>query len=132
MYHKIVPMRMDTTEAAKCLDVKADFIYVDASHDEESVYNDIMNWYPKLKEGGTMCGDDANWSTVLAAVKRAAQQFGVSLQVDGPFWYFEPKPTSRVGINDSSLQLRSIEVQCPDSVENISLGALMSLLLSKN
>ncbi len=88
---------MDTTEAARGLNVKADLIYVDASHDEESVYNDVMNWYPKLNEGGTMCGDDADWRdhtgrlTVLAAIQRAALQLNVTLHLDGPFWYFESK-----------------------------------------
>lgn len=39
-------------------DNSLDFIYVDASHREEDVYNDISLWFPKLKPGGIMAGDD--------------------------------------------------------------------------
>ena len=39
-------------------DNSLDFIYVDASHKEEDVSNDILLWFPKLKSGGIMAGDD--------------------------------------------------------------------------
>ena len=87
--HKITPVRMDTIEAAQRLEVKADLIYVDASHDEESVFKDIMNWYPKLNKGGIMCGDDALSKDVLKAAQRAAAILHLTLLVDGNFWYFD-------------------------------------------
>ena len=43
-------------------DNSLDFIYVDASHREKDVLNDILLWFPKLKSGGTMAGDD--WQKV--------------------------------------------------------------------
>lgn len=43
-------------------DNSLDFIYVDASHREEDVLNDILLWFPKLKIGGIMAGDD--WQKV--------------------------------------------------------------------
>lgn len=45
-----------------------DFIYIDASHREEDVINDIKLWYPKLKEGGIMGGDDWQKPGVRSAV----------------------------------------------------------------
>lgn len=37
---------------------KFDLIYVDGAHDEVSVYNDLVNYYPKLATNGVICGDD--------------------------------------------------------------------------
>lgn len=88
---KIIPVRKKTLAAAKDLNVQADLIYVDASHDEESVYNDIINWYPKLNKNGIMCGDDwISFASVRKAVTRAALFLGITVSSDGNFWYFEP------------------------------------------
>ena len=47
-----------------------DIVYVDASHDYESVKKDIDAWYPKVKKNGIICGDDyiAGWEGVVRAV----------------------------------------------------------------
>lgn len=89
--HKIIPCRMKTLEAAEALDIIADLIYVDASHDEDSVYKDIMAWYPKLSPNGLMCGDDWSFKSVQQAVKRAAAELNQQINVDRFFWYFTPK-----------------------------------------
>lgn len=89
--HKIVPMRMKTLEAARSLNIKADLIYVDASHDENSVYADVTSWLPHLKKGGIMCGDDWNHFGISAAVNRVSSELGKKLKVDGNFWWFEPE-----------------------------------------
>lgn len=98
MQNKIIPIRMTTEEASKILDVKADIIYIDAAHWEEDVYNDIMNWYPKLAEGGVMCGDDYMWYhpsvegfPVKKGVERAAKELGLKIKTTGKdnwFWEF--------------------------------------------
>ncbi|KAL7525472.1 hypothetical protein ACHAWF_001377 [Thalassiosira exigua] len=35
-----------------------DFIYVDARHDYKGVWEDLVNYWPKLKKGGIMAGHD--------------------------------------------------------------------------
>ena len=46
-------------EAVKEFDDNSlDFCYIDAKHKYESVKQDISIWYPKIKEGGVLCGDD--------------------------------------------------------------------------
>jgi predicted O-methyltransferase YrrM len=47
-----------------------DIVYIDASHDYESVKKDIESWYPKVKNGGVICGDDyiGGWPGVVKAV----------------------------------------------------------------
>lgn len=84
----IVPIRMNSLEAAAALDVQADFIYIDAAHDADSVYQDIMAWYPHLKKGGLMCGDDWDWGTVRLGVMRAARRLGLSVESNKNFWMF--------------------------------------------
>jgi predicted O-methyltransferase YrrM len=47
-----------------------DVVYIDASHDYQSVKEDILNWLPKVKKGGIICGDDyiSGWPEVVQAV----------------------------------------------------------------
>ena len=85
---KIIPVRMKTLEAAKALNIKADLIYVDASHDEESVFNDIMHWHPKLNPQGIMCGDDWYAPSVQKGVQKAARILKQRIKSEGNFWYF--------------------------------------------
>lgn len=52
-------MKMESTKASEVFPVGSlDFVYLDANHSYEGVKNDIAAWYPKLKKGGILCGDD--------------------------------------------------------------------------
>lgn len=84
--HKIIPVRMFSLEAATALNVSADLIYIDACHEEESVYNDIKAWILHLNPGGTMCGDDWQWDSVRRGVCRAAQELNLQVDGSGYFW----------------------------------------------
>jgi hypothetical protein len=35
-----------------------DLVYIDADHTYEGCYRDIVDWYPKVKKGGFLLGDD--------------------------------------------------------------------------
>lgn len=35
-----------------------EFVYIDADHSYHAVYDDLRNWYPKVKRGGLFCGHD--------------------------------------------------------------------------
>lgn len=51
-------------------DNSLDIVYIDATHDYNSVKNDIIAWLPKVKNGGFLCGDDyiSGWPGVVQAV----------------------------------------------------------------
>lgn len=84
----IIPIRMESVEASKALKVQADLIYIDAAHDADSVYRDIMAWYPHIKKEGIFCGDDWGWESVRQGVTRAANELGLSIDGNGNFWRF--------------------------------------------
>ena len=63
--------RERSVEAAdKIEDGTMDIIYLDAAHDFDSVCADIDAWWPKVRVGGILCGDDYidGWQGVVKAV----------------------------------------------------------------
>lgn len=84
----IIPIRSDSIEASRTLDVTADLIYIDADHSEEAVFKDILSWYPKLSEMGIICGDDWLMPTVRNGVIRAARRLKKKIKFEQNFWYF--------------------------------------------
>jgi len=52
-------IRKTSAEAAKDFsDESLDFVYIDGDHKQQSVYNDICAWFPKVKKGGFIAGHD--------------------------------------------------------------------------
>lgn len=52
-------IRDSSMEAVKMFkDGELDFVYIDAGHDYKSVREDIDAWWPKIKPGGMILGDD--------------------------------------------------------------------------
>jgi predicted O-methyltransferase YrrM len=67
--------------------VVADLIYVDAAHDEEFVWADLNDYWPLLRRGGVMFGDDLTYPGVAAALGRFVEKEGVVLnKTDGQWW----------------------------------------------
>lgn len=54
--------------AADFFDQSCDVIWIDADHSEAAVLADIDAWWPKLKPGGYLGGDDYLWPGVATAV----------------------------------------------------------------
>ena len=67
----IIPIQSTSILAAEQFeDNSLDFVHIDASHEYEDVLNDIKSWYPKVKPGGMITGDDyiSCWDGVVKAV----------------------------------------------------------------
>ena len=57
--HHVKILRSLSKEASSFFADKIfDFIYIDAAHDYESMYDDLNYWWPKLKSGGILSGHD--------------------------------------------------------------------------
>lgn len=66
--------------------VKADMIYIDGSHEEEDVYQDLIAWWDLVREGGVLFGDDWDWDGVRLAVERFAGEEGLSVKLRHDKW----------------------------------------------
>ena len=65
----VIPIKSTSIDAANTFeDNSIDFIHIDASHDYDNVLADIIAWYPKVKPGGLITGDDYIWGGVKKAV----------------------------------------------------------------
>jgi hypothetical protein len=65
----IINIRSSSVDASKIfLDNSIDAIFIDASHDHDSVYQDLSYWFPKVKENGVIAGHDYDWAEVRLAV----------------------------------------------------------------
>ena len=70
-------LKYDSSEACKYIeDNTLDWVYIDGCHTYESVTNDLNNYYPKVKKGGIISGDDYNeMDEVLTQSKKAIDDF---------------------------------------------------------
>lgn len=69
-------------------DHSCDLVYLDASHDRESVSEDILAWWPKVKRGGFLAGHDwsVNWPGVVEAVTEFAHRERLKIIELGSTW----------------------------------------------
>jgi hypothetical protein len=58
-FNNIVKYKMTSKEASKLFENESlDFVYIDGNHIYESVKEDIEIWFPKIKTGSYIGGDD--------------------------------------------------------------------------
>jgi hypothetical protein len=84
----IIPIRMCSHEAAESLNVQADLINLVGANDQQTIYNDILCWYPHLSDTGVMCGNNWYEPSIQTGVTSAATMLNVSVQVNGNVWFF--------------------------------------------
>lgn len=79
----IIPFSLPSIQAAKVIvntGLQADMIYIDACHDKESVCLDYRFYWPLLKLGGILLGDDytpGQFDGLVEAVKEFSKDNGV-------------------------------------------------------
>lgn len=83
----IIPIRMSSLEAAQALNISPDLVYIDGSHTEEDVYNDILAWHKKLSANGIICGDDWACPAVKTGIEKAIQQINLKVASELNFWW---------------------------------------------
>ena len=79
-------IRRKSKEAADLIPYDLDFVYIDGNHDYEFVKLDIETYYPKLKHGGILGGD--NYEPVFPGVIRAVRELAdkENLEINGARW----------------------------------------------
>lgn len=89
---RVTPMPLSSTAAATFLsrhNVKADLIYIDASHETNDVLVDLAAYFDLLSIGGIIFGDDADgyWPSVERAVSLFAARHDLPFEVrDSRYW----------------------------------------------
>jgi predicted O-methyltransferase YrrM len=63
------------------LEVSADFMFIDGDHSALGVYLDLQHYWPLLKQGGTLFGDDWAWESVRDGVTAWASENNVKINV---------------------------------------------------
>lgn len=66
-----------------------DFVFIDGNHTYEYVKQDITLYYPKVRNGGVIGGDDftSDWFGVCRAVLEYAEEHGLRLHGENPNWW---------------------------------------------
>lgn len=87
----ITPFPQTSLTGARWLNmqgIQADLIYIDGSHEEADVLADVAAYWPALRTGGVIFGDDFSpaWPSVMRAVRTFARQHGLTLEEDNEFW----------------------------------------------
>ncbi len=77
-------LAMPSVEAAEHVD-QVDMVFIDASHDLESVTRDLVMWTPRARR--IVCGHDSWWGTVTEAVMHYFKQ--VPNRVVDSIWIFD-------------------------------------------
>lgn len=88
---RVFPIAQTTVTGAKMLEaagVQADLVYIDASHEINEVYADLKAYWPLLRNGGVMFGDDyKTFAGVFCDVQRFAIENRLKIEVvDEIFW----------------------------------------------
>ena len=89
----IVPFPVTSTIAARLLigrGIQADMVYIDASHEENDAYMDIVYFWHALRPGGVMFGDDYR-EQYFPGVVRAVAAFCAEQKlqhevIEGQYW----------------------------------------------
>lgn len=85
----IVPLPMPSQIGASYLkdfSLQSELIYIDGSHDEKDVYDDLTAYWDLLHPGGVVFGDDWPWESVANAVKAFCAEKGCVYSVHEINW----------------------------------------------
>jgi hypothetical protein len=93
----IVPFPNASATAARWLSVhkfSAGLACIDASHHEDDVYQDCVNYWALLQPSGVMFGDE--WNAfhygVICGVNRFAREVKVPIYTSGTTWIMQKPP----------------------------------------
>jgi hypothetical protein len=62
-----------------------DYVYIDGEHSYDAVKRDLSNYFPKIKVGGYLIGDDYGWTGIAQAVQEFLSEHQNEL-----FWLGDP------------------------------------------
>jgi hypothetical protein len=94
MQRRIVPFPQTSAIGALWLryfGLLGNLIYIDGSHEEDDVYQDLADYWEVLAPGGTIFGDDYTWDGVRIAVERFAREQRLRVEFLADKWLLRKK-----------------------------------------
>ncbi len=86
---QILPLPQTSLNASRILFSLAlsfDWVYLDASHDQMDVLMDLSMYWPLVKPGGALFGDDVHWRGVRAALDDFCKLHGLIPETSEKSW----------------------------------------------
>jgi len=71
---RVVFVRKSSQHAAISIKTHLDFVYIDGDHSESGIKDDLLNWFPKIADGGIIAGHDYGHPN-FPGVKKIIDQF---------------------------------------------------------
>jgi hypothetical protein len=90
-YDNVSVLRMSTDQATEVVPNDLDLVYIDANHDYAGVLNDMRKWFPKVRQGGILSGDDYHREDVVRAVAdflKDYPQYTLQVSDNTTQWWF--------------------------------------------
>lgn len=90
-FSNVSVLRMSTDQAARVIPNELDLVYIDANHDYAPVLNDMRQWFPKVRQGGILSGDDYCREEVVRAVAdfmKDHPQYKLQVSDNNTQWWF--------------------------------------------
>ena len=90
-HDNVFVLRMSTDQASTETPNDMDLVYIDANHDYAAALNDMKKWYPKVRQGGILSGDDYYREDVARAVAdflKDYPQYTLQISDNNTQWWF--------------------------------------------
>ncbi len=80
---RILPLVAPSLLAARVLDyarLAADIIYLDSAHEQQETFLELVAFWPAVRPGGLLIGDDFNWKAVSHDLQLFARTYNVTVE----------------------------------------------------
>jgi len=99
----VVIMKMTSFEASIFVPENLDFVYIDGAHDYYNKTLDLKTWYPKVRIGGVIGGDDYVIPSVIKSVNDFEKDYDLKFEIAT---YVAPHPPEYWLIKEKEINVR--------------------------
>jgi hypothetical protein len=145
MYHMkltdyVVPFPAPSSLAATFMkgnpSFRADLIHIDAAHEYEDIRHDIAIWWPLVRPGGMLVGDDYSrwWPGVVRAADEFAKEQNLHLYINpqgNKWWVIKPLASQQAVATPGPVAIAALAVQPGSTAAATATKAVATLQATK-